>query len=143
MLLRIVAIRDGGDLENERIILQATARCNLGKYILLTPKAGKIFFFSEHIVSCGDYVRVYTKAGTARIANAKQGSEQNRTRCHHLFYRGCDQPLWNDADDEAVLISVSDHQTFAVPYPTASNIPDAFDTTSVDAEALCVAAAGV
>ncbi len=126
MNLKIVAIKDGGDPNNERVVLKAVGDCNTGDYILIdtTRKGserliGKVkhpFIFPSEEIREGEFVRVYTKVGTYSTSPAKYDSEGNLiATLNHNFYWGIRGVIWNNGEDSATLMQIADRQSFRLP----------------------------
>lgn len=106
MRLDIVRVDDEGKLDNERLLLKANGRTEVGNYLLLpagvhgdrlTAPARNPFWFPDKQVDVGDLVVVYTKEGGDTDRLMDDG------RKVHFFYWGLDDPVWGGGDLAPVL----------------------------------------
>ena len=106
MNLAIKSVLDGGDVNKERIVLQALDDENVGEYAIfraannedhvVTTDVSHVFWFPDKVVSAGDHVVVYTKRGTDKEKLLNSGSRS------HFFYWGLSESLWR-SDQYAVV----------------------------------------
>jgi hypothetical protein len=110
MKVKIIAIRDAGNLRKERVVIKVTDSSDIGHYLLVktVSRAGTIttgitdtFWFPDREVAVGDYVVLYTKRGT------DTEKESNGT-ISHFFYWGRTEPIWNEPDHAVVLLQAKD-----------------------------------
>lgn len=115
MSAQIIAVKDAGDLPNERIVLKVGANIDIGAYVLLctefvdssvTNDVESAYWFPDKEVSEGDMVVLYTRSGRDKSRENKSG---NNT---HFFYWGKERPIWGRSDRAAVLIKSRSWQGF-------------------------------
>lgn len=106
MRLDIVRVADEGKLDNERLLLEANGKTDVGNYLLLptgvqgdrlTTPARNPYWFPDKQVEVGDLVVVYTKVG----ADTDRLLDDGQTV--HFFYWGLDDPVWGGRDLAPVL----------------------------------------
>lgn len=117
MNLKLLSIKNDGDHEKERVLVRALSDCSIGNYILFDTT-----YFGDNTVSNqlrhnywlpnlevkkGDLIVIYTKEGE----NVSKENDKGNTS--HFLYWGIERPIWNDKEDCAVLIEISDwsHKT--------------------------------
>ncbi len=113
MKLKISGIKNAGNLEKERIILQVLEDDDVGRYAIFKSKkietkvssrVLETFWFQDQLVKKDDLVVVYTKAGIYKSIKHLKG-----TTFSHFFYWDKENPIWtNSQDDVAVLLNVSE-----------------------------------
>lgn len=105
MTLSYVAAR--GDVENERLIFVVADDGDVGEYLairtryagdLLTTDIQQTFWFPDSTVKRGDRVVLYSKTGTQKISDRKDGGKT------HFFYWGLTEPQWKSEEFGVVLI---------------------------------------
>ncbi|WP_155987362.1 MULTISPECIES: hypothetical protein [unclassified Thioalkalivibrio] len=115
MSARIIAIKESGDISNERVVARVKGSIDIGTYVLLATKyegdsvtneVESAYWFPDKEVSEGDLVVLYTKSGGDKSRKNKNGS---RT---HFFYWGKDKAVWGRSDRAAVLIQSRSWQGF-------------------------------
>jgi len=113
MNLKILSVKDQGDLENERVVLQALADCDIGKYIvfdttydgdMISNELRHSYWFPDKDVKKGDKVVLYTKKGKDKEKSFEQGFKS------HFFYWGLERTVWNKDEDCALLIRVAEYR---------------------------------
>ena len=110
MKVKLMYVKDHGDLDNERIVLKALAGLDIGRYLIcdttynkdntVSNKVRHTYWFPDKAIQEGDFVALYTKVGTDR-----QHSNQANTTTH-CFYWGLDRTIWNKDGDGAVLFEL-------------------------------------
>jgi len=110
MKVKIMYVKDNGDLAKERIILKALERVDIGRYLLcdstynddgtVSNKLRHTFWFPDKVIEEGDFVALYTKFG----ADSQHDNKAETTT--HYFYWGLDRPIWNKSGDGAVLFEL-------------------------------------
>lgn len=117
MQFRIGYVADKGDLDRERLVLQAKRNADIGDFLLIrtsvedgevTTDVSDSLWFPYRPVRTGDLVVVYTKSG----ADRKKRIEGGRTA--HFFYWGQDASLWGDEEFAPVLLHAPDWVSKAV-----------------------------
>jgi hypothetical protein len=99
MTLKLVNIEHPGDLDNERVVLQATADTNIGIYILMRARAtpdnkvysgpiSSAYWFDTITVKASGFVVLYSKLGLRSQKTGYNGVES------HFFYWGFTSPVW-------------------------------------------------
>ena len=114
MKLKITAIRDAGNLQKERVVMKVESSCDVGEFLLLqtgfrngsvTTGVRNTFWFPDKSVGTGDFVVVYTKAGTASERDFKDVKS-------HFFYWGRSEPVWRNSNIKPVLMHAPDWESF-------------------------------
>lgn len=110
MKMKIVGVFDK-NTEDERLTLEATEKCNCGKYIIMdttfdneqTTNAWRhSLVLPDQELEAGDQVKIYTKKGINRFMRAKNDT------CNLFFvYWGLEGSVWNDEGDKAYLYEIS------------------------------------
>jgi hypothetical protein len=101
MTLKLINIENAGNLNDERVVLRASADVNIGKYILLRARtspdnrvySGPIpsaYWFETITIKASAFVVLYTKSGV-RSQKAENGIDS------HFFYWGSASPIWTPA----------------------------------------------
>lgn len=111
MKLKLRSVAAPGDLEKERLVLDATLDTDVGDYAVLWsgigssggPTSGRkrAYWFPDVSVKAGDVVVLYTKKGERGKKTLDAGGTA------HFFYWGRESPLWDDSHC-AVLLLVSE-----------------------------------
>lgn len=111
MNIKIVAIRDKGIVDKERIVLKALSNLDLGYFmIFLTSKLGdttfegspdKVFWFPDKEIKKDDFVILYTKSGRSTEIINKNGTKS------HFFYWELNPPIFNKPNKIAVVIEAN------------------------------------
>ena len=100
MNLDITQIIAASELENERVVLQASADKNIGRALLLKARktndggvsGGRIdsaYWIPDKQVKAKDLVVIYTKSGTKSEKQNPDGTTS------HFFYWGFSAPAWS------------------------------------------------
>jgi hypothetical protein len=110
MKAKLLYVKDKGDLKNERVVLKALARIDIGRYMIcdttyneddtVSNKLRHTFWFPDKVIEEGDFVALYTRAGEDREYSNKADTT---TYC---FYWGIDRTIWNKEGDAAVLFEL-------------------------------------
>jgi hypothetical protein len=111
-------IRDTGELEKERIVLQVSHDDDIGGYVIfeattsdnhaIYDEVRHVFWFPEKDVKAGDLVVLYTKSGIEKAKKNKNGSTS------HFFYWSLERALWKRSNAAVVIANLSDW-TFISP----------------------------
>jgi hypothetical protein len=116
MNLKVIGVEGVGDLEKERVVLQASENTDIGKFALFAanrsnedqPFSGDIpdtYWFPFKEVKSGDFVVVYTKKGV----RGEKTSDSGRTS--YFYYWGYDKSKWG-SNRIAVLVNTATWTTF-------------------------------
>ena len=109
MSVRIKYIAGAGNLSKERIIMEVSARDDIGDYAMfrsryknddVTTAVSHVLWFSDNPVGAGDLVILYSKKGS----NSSKTNASGTTS--HFFYWRSSEPLWEDGDYSAVLLEI-------------------------------------
>ncbi|CRD54345.1 hypothetical protein [Stenotrophomonas indicatrix] len=110
--LRLSSFADGGNLDKERLALNAKADLKVGDYAILLSKvsstgkatsgAKQAFWFPDQDVKEGDVVILYTKKGVTATKDLSDG------RIAHFFYWGMSEAIWTSDKVAAVVLKVED-----------------------------------
>lgn len=100
--------------DNERIVLDVVKKTQLGRFIIFdttydedgveSDKNRHSFIFPSKDVEEGDIIILYTKKGKNRTTTNQKGVPL------HFFYWGLDCKVWNNNEDEALLVHVDDFE---------------------------------
>lgn len=111
MNIKIVGIKNRGNLKKERIIIKALSNLDLGYYIVfLTKMTGeksfssepkKVFWFPDKEINKDDLIVLYSKKGKKSI---KENESGNTT---HFFYWNLENPVFEDDKSHAVVIEAN------------------------------------
>ena len=114
MDIKILYIKDQGDHDKERIVMQAVNECNIGEYILfdttfegeyISNKLRHSYWFPDKKIKSGDKIIVYTKPGDEGSKTNKSGNES------HFFYWDLEITVWNKDEDCAIIVKVDSYKT--------------------------------
>jgi len=107
MELKIISVGDKGDLQNERIGLQAIKDCEIKFYQLFRTeflesggfynRSTAAFWFAPKNIKAGDKVVVYTRTGVDKSEVKADGTTV------HFFYWGLNQAIFTDNKHGVVL----------------------------------------
>ena len=110
MKFKLLYVKDSGDLSEERIVLKALAKADIGHYMLcdttynedgtVSNKLRHTFWFPDLVAEEGDFISLYTKKGTNKNHDNKA---KTTTHCVHW---GLDKTIWNKEGDGAVLFEI-------------------------------------
>lgn len=110
MSIEIKYVKDAGNKGKERIVLKASTNDDVGRYILfdttyleegiVSNHVRHSFWFPDKEVAEGDLIVVYTRDGTSKSVENKNGT------ISHFLYMGIDKTIWNKTSNCAVLIEV-------------------------------------
>ena len=108
-MIKVVLVKNSGDLKSEHVFLQVDEDCNLGDYVLTDSTYGShdkpsnklrhVFFFPRMDVKKGDYVSLWTKEGTYEKATT------TTKKPLHRLYWGLKETVWNIDGDKAFLLT--------------------------------------
>ena len=112
MKIKILGIKDAGNLEGERIILIAEEDVDLGDYMTcyvketskttISTDIQSPFWFTNAKVKKGDRVVVYTREGERGRKVGNNGSTL------YFYYRNHKEPLCRDATIGGIVLEVND-----------------------------------
>lgn len=112
MKLKILYVKESGNLQKERVVLKVLSKTDIGNYVLsdttyhddesVSNKLRHIFWFPDKIVNAGDYIALYTKSGTDREFENKSNT------ITHRFHWGIEKSIWNKDGDGAVVFQISE-----------------------------------
>jgi len=110
MNIKIIGVRNPGELDSERLVLRVTlAPTDVGEFAIfraaiedesVTTGISDVFWFPDKAVKAGDLIVLYTKTGTATDHVNKNGSTS------HFFYWGVEKPIWQTDNFGAVLTHI-------------------------------------
>gem|GEM_PF-432121 len=116
MQIKITAIHGHGDHKKEYVYLTALADCDLGQYALvrstyldssqISHSSRAFYWFPNTLVKKGDLISLWTQAGINTFGKTNKGLPV------HRFYWGSEETIWNDKDDCAVLLKISEDAFF-------------------------------
>ncbi len=115
MSAKIIAVKEPGDISNERVVARVKGNIDIGSYVLLSTKyadesvtneVDSAYWFPDKDVSEGDLVVLYTKSGRDKTRKNKSGGKT------HFFYWGKERPVWGRSDKAAVLVQSRTWQAF-------------------------------
>jgi hypothetical protein len=117
MKLVLQRIADRGVPDKERLALKVASDTTLSYFVVLdtaylTPQTinsvpKRAFWFPPKPVKTGDWVILFTKAGTPSERKLEDGTTA------HFFFWGQPQVLWNQTGNCAVVMELSDWTTTA------------------------------
>jgi hypothetical protein len=112
MTLQLFNIESAGDLNNERVVLRATADTNIGRYIVLrarTSPENKVY--SGPIPSAFWFDTITVKASAFVVLYSKQGLRSEKAGDNgvvsHFFYWGLDTPAWTPQFKPVVIQAIN------------------------------------
>lgn len=118
MKIKLRAVKDSGDLPNERVVLKALRDDDIGHYVLfdttytqsgaVSNKMRHPYWLPDMEVSEGDLIVIYTKAGVDKTTTNSSGTTV------HFVYRGLEKTIWNMGGDCAVLMDIREWETVGV-----------------------------
>ncbi len=110
MNIKIKYVKDAGNIKKERLVLEVKINDDIGNFIVadstylgdgnVSNKLRHTFWVPDKDVSSGDLVIIYTKGGSNKTKENKDGTES------HFFYWGLENTVWNQDGDSALLIEV-------------------------------------
>ncbi|MGD0633220.1 MAG: hypothetical protein ABSA13_02920 [Beijerinckiaceae bacterium] len=114
MEIDIVGLRDIGDLQKERLILQANEDLDVGDFLILAarkkdevPLGGRAraaYWMPDHKVKKGDRVILYTKKG------ARSEKQLNSGTVSYFFYWNLENSVWENSIP--ILIEIYERKAF-------------------------------
>ncbi|MEA9842363.1 hypothetical protein [Xanthomonas campestris] len=120
MKINIRGIREAGNLEKERLVLEAVTDTDIGRFLItrndfikkgsVSNKIKNSFWLPDQNVETGQLIVVYTKSGKNII---RENKDESKT---HFIYLGLGDPLW-EPKDAAVLIEISSWRMKSVDEP--------------------------
>lgn len=116
-MLKIVIVKNSGDIQDEYVLLKAEADCNVGDYLLTDGTYGSdeapsnklrhVFFFPSQPVKKGEFVVLWTRVGKYSVGTTTTKNPQ------HNFYWGLQETVWNMKEDKAFLFTAPRSQRSA------------------------------
>lgn len=122
VMLKLLEVKDAGDLSKERVLFEAVEDVDIGDYVLTDTTYGAdgtrsnklrhVFEFPTRFVELGEFVRVFTKAGKV----TKSTMADDFTPVHNLYW-GLKETIWNKTGDQAFLLFApkDERQSVIVP----------------------------
>lgn len=117
MTIKIRAIREKGNIEKERVVLECDSNEDMGKYLVaLTLRTGdgivssnlrRTLWLPDHKVDAGDLVVIYSKVSNKSI-KTKNNEDGTKTT---FVYWGADKPIF-ESDDAGIILMRIDEWTF-------------------------------
>lgn len=117
MFAKITSVTDIGVLDKERIVIKALNNIDIGRYSIfktgvnitggkkvINNKIYVAYWFPDKLISTGDFVVLYTKAGITSEVKNVDGSTT------HFFYWGLTTTIW-EGTNSTVLVSVPEWQS--------------------------------
>lgn len=111
MELKIISIGDKGDLQNERIGLEAIKDCELKFYQLFRTefvesgnfynRSTAVYWFAPRSIKAKDRVVIYTRTGNDNSEVKEDGSTV------HFLYWGLTEPIFNKPNNGVVLVEIN------------------------------------
>ena len=104
--IEVIGIKDAGNLTDERLLLKCKQTTSIGNILILagkiagdtrvTPSRDNVYWLPDGDVTEGEYIRIYSKAGTNQKTTGKYGDDP---AVFHNFYWGKASAVWvlNDA----------------------------------------------
>lgn len=102
---------DRGDLETEKVVIEALEDCNMGRFLLFdttydesgieSNKNRHMYLFSDLHVQKDDFVVLYTRQSRA---NDLQLFQNKRGTTTYNLYWNLDTTVWNNTGDTAYLV---------------------------------------
>jgi hypothetical protein len=116
MKVKILSVKDVGIVNEERIILEVTEECNIGKYLIaithyvsgdnsISVVQKGSYFFPNLQVKKGDWVVLYTKNGTESEKKNSDGTTS------YFYFWGLSAENLTKENDCFVLIEVNTWKT--------------------------------
>lgn len=116
MIFDITSIADAENFEQERVVIKASAEGNIGRFavfcanrsttdsaLALSGDVPNTYWFSDRDVKAGDFIVLYTKAGTRSAKTTESGSTS------YFFYWGCKAAIWTPKT-RAVLVDIAGYR---------------------------------
>ena len=112
MFIKIKYIRDAGDIDNERLVLQTILDCEIGNYLTSvsteTNNGNSVlsgirstYWFPDGTIPAGSLVVLYTKQGKNSVKNNNDGSKS------FFYYRNETVPVFSDPNSCAIIFEIS------------------------------------
>ena len=108
-MLKIVSVKNSGEIKDEYVLLKAEADCDVGDYLLTDSTYGSdespsnklrhVFFFPVQAVKKGEFIVLWT-----RVGKYSQGTTTTKNPQHN-FYWGLKETVWNVTGDKAFLFT--------------------------------------
>ena len=117
MKIKLMYVKDRGDLERERIVMRATSKVDVGQYALIEAgfeedsvnvETGSCYWFSDQVIEKNDWVVLYTKSGENKEKLQKSGATA------YFYYWDKKKPKWNTSSKVPVVLEV-DSWDFIAP----------------------------
>ncbi|WOS41697.1 hypothetical protein [Xanthomonas rydalmerensis] len=117
--LKFASFADAGNIEKERLVLNAITDLKVGEYAIFSSKSGptggatsgkkSAYWFPDKDLKKGDVVVLYTKQGRA----SEKLLDGDRTA--HFFYWGNKETLWSSESIGAVVVKVENWNFYRPP----------------------------
>lgn len=112
MFIKIKYIRDAGDIDKERLVLQTFLDCEIGNYLTsvsiktnngnsVLSKIRGTYWFPDGKIPAGSLVVLYTKQGKNSIKNNNDGSKS------FFYYRNETAPVFSDPNSCAIIFEIN------------------------------------
>ena len=115
MKIRVVGIRNPGDLANERVVLELLENADIGNFIsffsidlggdVIAAKLLHPLWLPNKKLAAGDRVVIYSRGGSERIKQTETG------KTILFVYRGLENAVCTEENIRASLIEVSGWET--------------------------------
>lgn len=112
MLIRVKYIRDAGNIDKERLVLQTIFDCEIGNYLTSVTTAmnngasvlssiKNTYWFPDGIIPSGALIVLYTKQGTNSVKENNDGSKS------FFYYRNKVAPVFSEPNSCAVIFEIN------------------------------------
>lgn len=111
MKFKIRGVREPGELDKERVVIELLEDGNVGTMIIASTKqqsstkvSARIkspYWIPDQEVKRGDLLVIYTKSGS------RNSKENNDGTSSYFFYMGESQPLYNKEDQTVAAFDIS------------------------------------
>lgn len=126
MNIKISDIKDYGNLDKERVVLNVLSDVDLGKYVLsstvelpdnrISANINNIYWLPDQILKTGDMIVIYTKKGERSNRQNEDGTTT------YFFYWGLTEPLGKDSKKGIVLFETTWTYRKVVPDQSDSEV---------------------
>jgi hypothetical protein len=117
MKIKVLSIKDAGNIAKERVVIRAMDNVDLGKYAVacteydkdnksFSPEFVGMVWFPDIIVAKNHFIVIYTKSGT-HSSSVKENGVQT-----HFFYFDIDSSIWESEKNGVALLNITDWQLF-------------------------------
>lgn len=111
MKFKIRGLREAGNLEKERVVIEILEDGDAGKLVVastvqqgpsnVSPRIKSPYWIPDQEVSKGDLVVIYTKKGQ------RNSRENDDSTSSHFFYMGKSESLYSGKDDTAAVFNIA------------------------------------